>query len=254
MKLNSRRQSIMNLLMEAGTVTVEELSTRFGVSEMTIHRDLNDLEGDGLLRRIRGGASIEPNNQFEVDFRFRQRLAAKEKDRIAKAAADQIESGQTVIIDDGSTAGGVARYIADKQPLTVITSNLAVIELLAGKEGITLITLGGQYSKKFHGFFGLLTEEALRSLRADIAFMSASSVYGTSAFHREQESVQAKRLMMRASERTFLLVDHGKFGKRALQFLCELDEFTGVLTGSKPDEGSLESLRSAGIPITVVAE
>lgn len=254
MKLNGRRQGIMDLLMEAGTATVDNLSLRFRVSEMTIHRDLKELEQDGLLRRIRGGASIEASNQFESDFRYRQKLAAAEKERIASAAAGLVEAGQTIILDDGSTAGGVARHLSDIRPLTVITSNLAVIHELAGADGITLITLGGQYSKKFHGFFGLLTEEALRSLSADIAFMSASSIHGTSAFHREQESVQAKRLMMAAAERKYLLVDKGKFGKRTLQFLSDLAEFDGVFTGGEPDVAARAALDAANIKLTVVAD
>ena len=99
---------------------------------MTIHRDLDELEDGGLLRKVRGGASIQSSAQFESDFRYRQTLAAEEKDRIAAAAARLIEPGQTVMIDDGSTAGGVARHLADARPLTVISNNLTVINALAG--------------------------------------------------------------------------------------------------------------------------
>jgi DeoR/GlpR family transcriptional regulator of sugar metabolism len=231
MKSENRRDGIMEWLLQLGTVSVDDLASRFGVSKMTIHRDLDELEANGFLRKIRGGASVQSSSRFESDYRYREKVAAEEKDRIAAAAATLIEPGQTIIIDDGSTSGRVANHLADVKPLTVISNNLAVIEKLAGNPGINLIALGGQYSKKFNGFFGLVTDEALKSLRADIAFLSSSAIHGAAAFHQEQEVVQTKRLMIAAAERTYLLVDHGKFEKRALHFLADLKAFSGVITG-----------------------
>jgi DeoR/GlpR family transcriptional regulator of sugar metabolism len=251
-KLESRRQNIIDLLMEAGSATVEDLSNRFGVSKMTIHRDLDDLEQGGLLRKVRGGASVQSSSQFESDFRYRQKLAGPEKQRIAAAAANMIEPGQTIIIDDSSTAGSVAKHLAELRPLTVITNNLAVIQELAGTAGITLITLGGQYAKKFHGFFGLLAEDTLRSLRADVALVSTSSIHGVSAFHQDQEVVQLKRLMLKAAARKILLVDHSKFGRPALHFLTELGTFDAVLTGAEPPADAKAELEAADINLTIV--
>ncbi|AZO09785.1 MULTISPECIES: DeoR/GlpR family DNA-binding transcription regulator [unclassified Mesorhizobium] len=252
MKSDSRRQGIMDFLMDAGTASVEDLASRFSVSKMTVHRDLDELEESGFLRKVRGGASIQPSGLFESDFRYRQKLAGEEKRRLAKAAAAMIEPGQTVIIDDGSTAGSIAAHLAELRPLTVITNNLAVIQELAPIGGITLIALGGQYSKKFHGFFGLLAEETLRSLRADVAFLSSSAIHGASAFHQEQEVVQTKRLMMAAAARKYLLVDHGKFGRTALHFLTELKTFDTVFTGGELGPPAREVLEAAGVSLTVV--
>jgi DeoR/GlpR family transcriptional regulator of sugar metabolism len=157
-----------------------------------------------------------------------------------------------VIIDDSSTAGGMAGHLAEIRPLTVITNNLGAIQELAGAAGITLIALGGHYSKKFHGFFGLLADEALRSLRADIAFVSTSSIHGVRAFHQDQEVVQTKRLMLAAAERKFLLVDHGKFGRPALHFFSALDCFEAVLTGDEPEASASEALHEASVRLTVI--
>lgn len=254
MKLNGRRQGIMDVLLEAGAVSVDELSSQFGVSKMTIHRDLDELEDGGLLRKVRGGASIQSSAQFESDYRYRQTLAADEKDRIAAAAARLIEPGQTVIIDDGSTAGGVARHLTDQRPLTVISNNLTVINALAGTSGIQLIATGGQYSRKFNGFFGLSCEEALRSLRADVAFLSSSAIHGVAAFHQDQEVVQSKRLMLAAADRRFLLVDQSKFGRPALHFVTELTAFDSVLTGDAPQAGYRAALEAAGVGLSIVGE
>lgn len=242
----------MDLLMESGTASVEEMAARFSVSKMTVHRDLDDLEQSGLLRKVHGGASIQSSPQFESDFRYREKTAASEKRRLAEHAASLVEPGQIIIIDDGSTAGGIAAFLRDIRPLTVITNNLGVINLLSGAPGINVIALGGQYSKKFNGFFGIVTEEALRSLRADIAFLSSSAIQGGSAFHQDQEVVQTKRQMMASAARKYLLADHEKFGKSALHFLTGLDGFDGVLTGDELDEAHAAPLREAGIKLTVI--
>ncbi|AZN98448.1 DeoR/GlpR transcriptional regulator [Mesorhizobium sp. M9A.F.Ca.ET.002.03.1.2] len=252
MKSDGRRQGIMDFLMDAGTASVDDLASRFGVSKMTVHRDLDELEQSGFLRKVRGGASIQPSGLFESDFRYRQKQAGEEKQRLAAAAVAMIEPGQTVIIDDGSTAGGIARHLADLRPLTVISNNLAVIQDLAGVGGITLIALGGQYSKKFHGFFGLLAEDTLKSLRADVAFLSSSAIHGVSAFHQDQEVVHTKRLMMAAAARKYLLVDHGKFGRTALHFLTDLEAFDAVFTGRELEPQMREALAGAGVSLTIV--
>lgn len=251
MKSGDRRDGIMELMLQLGTVSVDDLAVRFGVSKMTIHRDLDDLEAAGFLRKIRGGASVQSSTLFESDYRYREKVAGEEKERIARAAAALVEPGQTVIIDDGSTSGRVAAHLHDLKPLTVITNNLAVIGQLAGVAGITLIALGGNYSRKFNGFFGLVTEEALKSLRADIAFLSSSAIHGTAAFHQEQGVVHTKRLMIAVAERPYLLVDHGKFEKRALHFLADLAAFAGVLTGGPVSDELAGRLAEAGTDLTI---
>ncbi|MQV96011.1 DeoR family transcriptional regulator [Sinorhizobium medicae] len=247
MKPDDRRQAIMDVLMEAGTASVEELSFRFGVSKMTVHRDLDDLEQAGLLRKVHGGASIQSSPQFESDFRYREKIATSEKRRLGEYAATLVEPGQSVIIDDSSTAGAIAGFLKDIRPLTVVTNNLGVITDLSGVPGMNLIALGGHYSKRFNGFFGVVTEEALRSLRADVAFLSSSAVEGTAAFHQDQEVVQIKRQMVKSANRKYLLVDHGKFGRSALHFLMGLEAFDAVLTGSEVSDGHARELGDAGV-------
>jgi DeoR/GlpR family transcriptional regulator of sugar metabolism len=241
----------METLTVSGTATVDDLSARFGVSRMTIHRDLDQLEQDGLLRKVRGGATMRSSARFESDFRYRRTLEAAEKGRIAAAAAAWVEPGSTVIIDDGSTAACLSPHLAALRPLTVITNNLAVIQDMTAVPGTTLIVPGGQYSRTFHGFFGLVAEEALRSLRADVALLSTSSVMGLSAFHQEQEAVQAKRLMMAAAARRYLLVDHAKFGRTALHFLTELKAFDGIVTGRDPGAEVRAAFETAGLSLTI---
>lgn len=251
MKAENRRQAIVEMLVRSGSVTIDSMVDRFGVSRMTIHRDLEDLDAAGLLRRIRGGATIASSQQFMVDFTVRQRQATAEKEHIAAHCAALIEPGDAIVVDDGSTAAALGDIIATKAPLTVITNNLYIIQRLTNVPGINLMALGGEYSRKFNGFFGLLAETALQGLRADKAFISCSAVHGVKGFHQDQEVVQSKRLKMAAADENYLLVDHTKFGRRALHFLADLTDFDGVITSAAPEPAHAEQLRKAGITLHV---
>lgn len=254
MRPEDRRHEIIELLADIREASLDELARRFAVSKMTIHRDLDELEADGLLRKIRGGATIESSGRFETDFRLRARMAAEEKRRIAKRAAGFIEPGMSVMIDDGSTSQTLVPFLIDKRPLTVITNNLALISELAGAGGIELIALGGTYSKKFNGFFGILTEAALKGMRADMVLLSSSAILGTKAYHQDQEVLEVKRTMIASSAQRYLMVDHQKFGRTALHLLSDLDVFDGVVTSRALSPDTAEALQQDGISLYFAEE
>lgn len=254
MKPETRRHEIIEMLVDQRKATLEELAQRFAVSKMTIHRDLDELEAEGLLRKIRGGATIESSGRFESDFRFRERMAADEKRDIARRAAQFLEPGASVMVDDGSTSQMLAPFLIEKRPLTVITNNLALISELAGTAGIDILSLGGFYSKKFNGFFGILTEEALKGLRADYVLLSSSSIIGNKAFHQDQEVVEVKRAMIASSSKCYLMADHQKFNRTALHLLAGLEVFDGVVTSNALDPAKAEALRQDGISIYFAEE
>lgn len=251
MKLEDRRQAIVDLLVESGSAGLDDLAARFDVSRMTIHRDLDDLEAAGLLRKVRGGATIEASSQFESDYRYRERQGAAEKRLIAAHAARLVEPGMSVMVDDSSTAQALVPHLAALRPLTVITNNLSVMAGLADKPGIDLIALGGTYSRKFNGFFGLMTEQAVEGLRADLALVSTSAIHDFAAFHQDQEVVGVKRRMLRSSKTRVLMADHAKFGRTALHFFAELDQFDAVVTGPQLPEAARKGLRDARVALQI---
>lgn len=254
MKREDRKQAIMDVLVEQHAVDLDDLAERFAVSKMTIHRDLDDLESEGLLRKMRGGATIEAGTQFESDFRFRARQEGAAKARMARAALDLIEPGMTLMVNDGSMAAVLGAMLPEKRPLTVITNNAAILDALRGENGITLIALGGIYSAKFNGFFGVVTEETLARLHADIAFISAPAVQGVRAFHMDDAVVRAKRAMMKAAAKTCLLVNHQRFDRTALHVLADLSDFTTIITDAPPDPASRAALDRAGIGLRIAGE
>jgi len=251
---DDRRQAIMDLLVAARAVDLDDLADRFAVSKMTIHRDLDDLEQAGLLRKVRGGATIEAGTRFESDFRIRALQDGEAKARMARAAMELVEPGMTVMINDGSMAALLAETLVEKRPLTIITNNAAVIDRMRAEPGITLIALGGVFSPKFNGFFGIVTEQALSRLRADLAFISSPAVAEGQAFHMDDAVVRTKRAMMAAAARGCLLVNHSRFGRSALHVLADLAEFQTIITDAEPDPDQRAALERAGLRLTIARD
>nr|WP_278250393.1 DeoR/GlpR family DNA-binding transcription regulator [Paracoccus fontiphilus] len=253
-KREERRQAIMDLLVGARAVDLDDLADRFAVSRMTIHRDLDDLEQAGVLRKVRGGATIEAGTQFESDFRIRALQDSDAKTRMARAALEMVEPGMTVMVNDGSMAALLGASLTDKAPLTVITNNAAVIERLKDAPRVTLIALGGTYSAKFNGFFGVVTEDALSRLRADLAFISTPAVAGLRAFHMDDAAVRAKRAMIASADRAVLLVNHTRFGRSALHALADLTDFDAIITDAVPAPEDRAAIDRAGLRLTIARD
>lgn len=251
MKRDERQQAIMDVLVAEGEVEVDALSERFAVSRMTVHRDLDDLEAAGLLRKIRGGATIRSGTQFESDFRFRERQDNAAKTAMAQAALRLIEPGMTVMINDGSMAATLGQMLIRKRPLTVITNNAAVIDALRGEAGITLVALGGVYSAKFNAYLGKVTEDALAQLRADISFISSPAVSALEVFHMDDDVVRTKRAMIDQGATRVLLVNHTRFGRAALHRLGHLSEFDHIITDTSPAPESLTAFHESGLTLTI---
>ncbi|MDR3493026.1 MAG: DeoR/GlpR family DNA-binding transcription regulator [Ancalomicrobiaceae bacterium] len=250
--LKDRRRLLFEYILRSGSAQIDELATHFGVSRMTVHRDLGALEEQGAVRRVHGGVTVRSSNLVESTFVYRSRLADREKDALAAAAAELIEPGQAIIVDDSTTAGRLASLVATRKPMTVITNSLTVIEQLKDAHGIETICLGGHYSPRFNAFFGYVCEQAVASLRANVLFMSTSTVFGAAAYHQQEEVVKTKRALMAAVDRSILLADSSKFGITALIKLANLNEFDLVLTDSGISPVDAEMLRQSGVKLRIV--
>jgi DeoR/GlpR family transcriptional regulator of sugar metabolism len=246
-----RRERIAEYVLQRDTVTAKELAARFDVSVMTVHRDLDELERQGVLRKFRGGATPQPSSLFESNVRFRLASATIEKEALARHALTLIEPGQAVLLDDATTTLFLARLLPAITPLTVITNYFRTIKELTEVPGIRLIALGGEYLPSHDSFVGVVCETAIEALRADVAFLSTSAVSSEVAFHQEQEIVAVKRAMMRVATRKVLLIDHTKLGKVALHRLAPLRDFDLVVVDAGVGETQLRELRNAHVPIEV---
>ena len=246
-----RRERIAEYVLEHESVSAKDLATTFDVSVMTVHRDLDELERHGVLRKVRGGATAQPSSLFESNVRFRLMTSTAEKDALARYAVELIEPGQAVLLDDSTTALALSRLLPAVGPVTVITNYLRMLNELCAQPDIRLIALGGDYSSSHDSFVGVVCENAIESIRADIFLMSTSAVADGMAFHQEQQVVAIKRAMLKVAKKKVLLIDHAKLGKVALHALAPLTAFDLVVVDDAVEEAQLRELRDTGVPFAV---
>jgi DeoR/GlpR family transcriptional regulator of sugar metabolism len=246
-----RQRAISEAVMAEGAVRIEALADRFGISLMTVHRDLDELESRGLLRKSRGVASALSSTLVESSAVYRAGQQFDEKRAVAQAAMQFVEPGQSIFLDDSTTGLHTAKLLPGRAPLTVITNALTVINELNGARGVSLVALGGTYFNWCSAFMGLMTKDAISKLRADLFIMSTAAITDDTCFHQAPETVDTKRAMFDASAKRILLTDHTKFQKRALHAIARLTEFDVVVVDSKTREEDVARLRSRGIEVVV---
>ncbi|SFS40948.1 DeoR/GlpR family DNA-binding transcription regulator [Saccharopolyspora flava] len=245
-KQQDRRRKITELVMAEGTLRIDDLVATIGASAMTVYRDLADLESQGLVHRNRGNVSAASSLLYEAASEYRLQQNQAEKDELARAAAELIEPGQALVLDDSTTGVHLARLLPERAPLTVVTNHRGVFDELASAPGISLICVGGDYLPWADAFVGGMALDSLRNLRVDLAIMSVSAVTDGVGCYPQQEMVQIKKAMLAAAQRTVLYVDHTKFHRRALHAVAPVEDFDIVIVDSKTPESQIEVLRERG--------
>jgi DeoR/GlpR family transcriptional regulator of sugar metabolism len=246
-----RQRAIAELVLKDGSVRIEELAETFDISLMTIHRDLDELESRGLLRKSRGWVTAMSSSLAEASDVFRRDQNDEEKDELAHAALEFISPGQSIFLDDSTTTARLAPLLAAKAPVTVITNYLTLLEELRSVRDITIFGLGGLYVTWSSSYLGSITTTAIRGMAADLFVMSTSAVIDDTCYHHTQDTVEVKRAMFESAQSRVLLIDHSKFERRALHALARLDEFDHVIVGRKTDPARVDRLRRSGIAVTV---
>ncbi|WP_078965094.1 DeoR/GlpR family DNA-binding transcription regulator [Streptomyces aureocirculatus] len=247
-----RRRQVRERVVESGFVRAADLAEAFGVSLMTIHRDLDFLQSQGWLRKVRGGATALPSAQFHGSVAERMTAMAQTKQRLARAAARLLVPGQTVLLDDSTTCLRLSRELTGHTPLTVLTNSLPAITALAKEPGVSLIALGGSYFPAYDAFMGLHTADSVAAFRADVLFMSTTAVTRGRCYHTSPETVQVKRAMMAAATRRVLLADHTKFTRDGLYALAPLTDFDLVVVDDGLAREEVRAMRERGTEVLVV--
>lgn len=247
----ARRQMIAEAVMAEGTMRIEDLTERFGISLMTAHRDLDDLVSRGLLRKTRGIVSAAPTSLVEASDVYRSIRQSAEKAAIAAAAFRFVEPGQAIFMDDSTSVLQMARLIPEKTPMTVITNSLTLMNELRGTRDLSLLGLGGQFHNWCNAFIGRMTTNEISRLRADTLFMSMAAITDDIVFHQSPEMVDTKRAMFDAAAKRILLADHSKFERRALYGMVSLNEFDVVIVDDRTSERHLDRMRAKGINVVV---
>lgn len=224
----SRLEAVLRLLKENTSASINDIANQFGVSHMTIRRDLQKLAEQGQVIRIPGGARIERWRGMERTFLERLEKMSPAKHSIGKAAAALIREGESVVLDSGTTTLYVARELRERQNVVVVTFSIAVLEELASAEEIRLELTGGVYRASSHDLIGHGVAESLKAIYADHVIFGAAAV----SFSRGVmvHDPDAQREMLQSGKQKILLVDSSKIGLEATYRLCGIEECDLIIT------------------------
>ncbi len=245
-----RREQLLAYLSTRDRAAVAELSQMLGVSEVTVRKDLDALEAQGLLLRVHGGAMASGRGRLELHFATREQDRLDEKRRIAQAAAALVHSGQRIFLDGSTTALQVARLLKDREDLTVVTNGLYTALELNFSAGITTIVVGGAMRHRSSSLVGGLSADLLRRLRVDIGFFGAPALTGQDGLmEADLEETQLKQSMVRISAVVVGIVDSSKFGRTALSVFALPNEIDRVITDDAAPMTVVEQLRAQEVTV-----
>ena len=232
--MEERQKDILSLLYEKGRVSVGELARTLFVSEMTVRRDLSEMEKGGYLKRYRGGAVLN-HNDSEMPVSERYFMNAEEKKELAARAANYLADGQTVFLDSSSTCGYLLSHLARHKGITLVTNSVKTL-LSAAEAHIPCVLVGGEYYEQDMCLVGSLAEEGVRHLNVDLAFFTTAAYDEKSGvisdFDLRQTAI--RKLVLQNAAKSVFLFEGYKLGKRMLHTLCRKEDATAVLV-SKGD-------------------
>ena len=223
--MNQRQKKIITLTEQAGEITIKELAKQLGVSEMTVHRDLDRLQAERYVYKKRGAAVfIETEDRDKSDF------YAEEKRAIGRKAAELVPDGASIIFDNSTTALECAKFLNSEGKYTFYTTNLETAEILASYAGSVLYCSGGYYFPDSKGFVGAQAEAFIASVNADICFIGASGITpdGTTTPYPMHTALQ--KAIIASAKTRILVCDHSKFDKCAMEKICELSDIDVIVT------------------------
>lgn len=259
-KAVKRENKIVSLLEDRGEVSVSQLVEALDVSEVTIRRDLESLEGKGVLLRTYGGAVRRRDNEIGNEFAYgeKEKRNILEKKAIAKAAAGFIKPGETVFLDSGTTAYEIALLIKrGKTELTVVTNSFPAASELADTDAVNIFLLGGFLRKKLYDFYSPFVRDEIAGLSFGTAFLGVDAISGKSGLTTtDLFTAQLEDAVMEKSHRVIIVADSSKIGKASLigyggNIAPEIPRI--LVTDGKAPEKELDEIKKNGFEI-IIAE
>jgi DeoR family transcriptional regulator, fructose operon transcriptional repressor len=243
-----RRDRILAVLQERGFASVADLAQDLGVSDMTVRRDLKQLEESTEVRVVHGGASL-PHGTLRSTFAARGEENAVGKRQIAQHAAALIAERDSIAIDAGTTAYEVATSLPDNFAGLVVTNSVPVIQFLLGRPDIRVISLGGELLPTSHAFAGPMTIETAQSLRVRTFFLGAAAIDPRGVYVETDTERPTKLALANIAEQVILLADHTKFTNWAPVRLCPLTKINTLISDQQPPKTAAQALKNSDVRI-----
>jgi len=242
-----RQQEILARARQHGRVEVRELAESLDVTPETVRRDLTLLERRGLLRRMHGGAIPVERLGIEPAVADRESRMAGQKERIAKAALDELPDGGAIILDAGTTTVRLAEMLPSDRELTVVTHSLPIAMLLATRPHVTLHLLGGTVRGRTLAAVGAWTTRELRDIYADVAFLGTNGITAERGLTTpDLGEAGVKRALVAAARRTVVMADHTKFGRSDFAQVAPIEAVDTVITDTGLEPAFAEEIETAG--------
>ncbi|MCS7478551.1 DeoR/GlpR family DNA-binding transcription regulator [Umezawaea endophytica] len=252
MRTNDRREEIVRMATTTGLASVDELAITFEVTASTIRRDLARLTDEGRVARTYGGAIALMVHQ-ELSVRQRILEAFAEKAAIAKWAASEVKSGETVLLDSGTTVGALAHELRNVPKLTVATTGLTALQELAGSESVHVECLGGTLRHLSQGFVGPLTEAALERMTFDRAYLGADAVTPENGLcEADLQQTRLKELMMRRADEVYVLAHAEKLGRSPFHSWVRMPSRWTLVTDDSVDPRLVDQFTKRGAQVVTV--
>ena len=249
-----RKQYIQEKLDTEHSVEVHDLAQELEVSEMTIRRDLSDLERIGVLKRTHGGAVKDVSRSYEPPFNLRQHASLHEKHLIAQKAVSYVCEGDTIAIDSGTTTIELAKALVGFKNLTIVTPSIHIAMIFLDHPTITVILSGGVLRKHEGSLVGSITHSTFSSLYFDTFFVSSAALSeegGLTDYIIEDANI--KRMIMGHAKKTVALMHADKFGQTAFAQVAELKELDVLVTDKTPYAALLHELQRQKVT-TIIAQ
>lgn len=249
MTASSRRGAILDLLTRNGFVDVSGLQRQLGCSEATIRRDLDQLQREGRLRRTHGGALLDGQRERAITAKAAEKV--EEKQAIAAAAVEMVPDGAAVGIGGGTTTQYVARALAGRSGLTVVTNAINIAMELATRD-LRVIVTGGELRSETYELVGPLAEPAATQLHLDLIFVGVDglSVEGGLTTHNPVEA-RVDRVLIDQANEVVVVADHSKLGRRTFARIAPLEVAHTLITDRNADPALVRDLERSGLRVVI---
>jgi len=249
-----RRSEIKKIIWEKKSVTVSELSSKFGVSYETIRRDFDNLEIEGFVTKTYGGAVLKSHVKSEADYQVLSSILLDDKQRIAKKAAEFIYPGDCIFLDYSTTTHQIISELQNKK-LIVMTNSFKVLNSLSENPNLKLNITGGELDYNNYGFFGRATEKYIANFHLDKAFISCRAIDSEKGLSDKSELESGlHKAIIENVDSVYLLMDHTKFDKVTYVHTCGFEKITTVITDHYLSENWKDFFSSKNISFYECAE
>jgi DeoR/GlpR family transcriptional regulator of sugar metabolism len=247
-----RRKAIADLVRSSGAISIRDLALQVRVSEVTVRRDLQALESDGLIKRQHGGAMPVTDLPPEPTYAEKRHTASTEKAAIARAAAALVQDGDAIVIGAGTTTMALAEELRGRTELTVMTNSLLVAQAFADCPRVEVILTGGMLRGSILAMVGSAAEVALAGMHADRTFLSGNGLSATNGLSTPNQMVAGiDRAMAAAGREVVVLADHTKFVRNSVVQTVPASDIQVLVTDPAAPAAELARLRDLGVEVTI---